>query len=462
MYKKLSEYFNDIKDKKIAIVGYGISNSALLEFLSTSEAKISLFDASSNIKTDEIQSKYQNKNIDFYFGTNYLSYLNGFDIIFRTPVMRPDIPEFIQEKIAGAIITSEIELFFELCPCEIIAVTGSDGKTTTTTLIHHLLSNNGYTCWLGGNIGTPLINKLNTISVNDKVVLELSSFQLMTMNVSPNIAVVLNITPNHLDIHTSMDEYIQAKKNIFKYQSHTNRVIFNLDCELCASFIPECHSNVLVYSLHPIKENGFFVENNEIFYLNDNQKQGIMSTKEIRLLGLHNLQNFMAAIAATIDYVNIDTIKHVANTFNGVEHRMEYVTTKNEISFYNDSIGSSPNRTMAGLQLFDKKVILIAGGYDKNLSYTELGKTILEKVKRLILIGQTASKINEAVQKSCNNPQIPIDIVFCNTLEDAVYEAYNAALEGDKIVLSPASASFDMFKNFEERGNAYKSIIANL
>lgn len=464
MLKKAVDYLDSIKGKKIAVVGMGISNRALLDFLSASQAKISLFDANAKINTDEIVSKYQDTVLSFYFGKNYLAHLQGFDIIFKAPVIRPDIPEFVAEEERGAQITSEMELFFELCPCEIFAVTGSDGKTTTTTLIYRLLKEEGYTCWLGGNIGTPLINRVNEIKPSDKVVLELSSFQLMAMKARPNTSVLLNVTPNHLDVHRSMEEYFQAKKNIFRYQTSNDRTVLNQDCSLCASCIPECGSKVITFSMNPVEtgQEGLYIQDGRICRSSPGGKRDMISIDEIKLPGRHNLQNYMAAIAAVADHVSVDAIMRVAHTFNGVEHRMEHVASVNGIDFYNDSIGSSPTRTIAGLEIFDKKVILIAGGYDKHLSYEELGKVILNKVKTLILIGQTAPKIKKAVEEACAPAPVPLPLELSETLEAAVNRACQYAHPGDIVILSPASASFDMFKNFEERGNAFKEIVKRL
>ena len=397
-----------------------------------------------------------------------MKYLEGFDIIFKTPKIRFDIPELEAERNRGALITSEMEVFMELCPAQIIGITGSDGKTTTTTIIYNILKEAGYNCWLGGNIGTPLVDRIEEIDKNDKVVLELSSFQLHTMKISPHISVITNLSPNHLDVHKSMEEYVEAKKNIFLHQDEDDLLVLNYDNAITNSFNKVSEGNVRNFSRINELESGVFVKDGIIIFKENGDYREIVKVEDIILPGVHNIENYLAAIAATIDMVSPEVIGKVAATFAGVEHRNEFVREINGIKFYNDSIGSSPTRTIATLNSFDKKVILIAGGYDKNIPYDTIGETIINKSRAVILLGQTAVLIEKAIinatidYREKNNRKLELPLYKVNSLEAAVKKAYDIAFKGDIIVLSPASASFDMFKNFEERGNRYKEIINSL
>lgn len=464
MNNKLIDFKKNIKDKKVAVLGIGVSNSPLIKYLAVMGVDITAFDKSDENKLESAIKEFEGLNIRYSLGEGYLDNLKGFDMVFRTPGMRFDLPALQRAREEGAEITSEMEVFLELCPAEIFAVTGSDGKTTTTTLIYNMLKEQGYKCWLGGNIGIPLLSKIDEINEADKVVLELSSFQLHTMKKSPQTAVITNISPNHLDIHKSMDEYIDAKKNIFKYQSGKNKVVLNYDNDILRELAKEAVGNVVFFSrVNSIKE-GASMDGNELNYIKDGRRTDIVNAGDILLPGVHNIENYLAAIAAVIDYVEPETIGKVAVEFKGVEHRIELVRELKGVRFYNDSIASSPTRTIAGLNSFKQKVILIAGGYDKKIPYEVMGEAIAEKVKCLVLIGQTGSKIEKALKEESERTGNgkDIEIIKCDSLEDAVESAYRHSAEGDIITLSPASASFDMFKNFEERGNKFKQIVYSL
>ena len=394
-------------------------------------------------------------------GENYLQNLNGFDIIFRSPSCRPDLPEIQAEVERGAILTSEIEMLLELCPGKVIGVTGSDGKTTTTSLIYEMIKQKGYSCYLGGNIGTPLFDKIEEMKPDDIVVLELSSFQLMNMKVSPEIAVITNISPNHLDIHKSYDEYIEAKKNIFKYQSENGLVVLNYDNDITRKIGEEVHSNLVYFSKQKI-DNGYILDGNVIKRCEDGTRRHIVNTEDIILRGVHNYENILAALAATQNLVDIDTQIRVITSFKGVEHRLELVRELDGVKWYNDSIGTSPTRTIAGLNSFDERIVLIAGGYDKHLEYEPLAKPIVDHVDTLILLGQTAEKIHCAVKRELDRQGKTMPIYRCLELEEAVNLARKTAKSGEIVLLSPASAAFDMFKNFAERGKIYKELVNTL
>lgn len=464
MNRKLTEFKENIKGKKVAVLGIGISHIPLIRYLSKLGVVITAFDKSNENKLGDTINEFNGLNIRFSLGDDYLKNLIGFDIIFKTPGMRFDLPEIEDARKNGAQVTSEMEVFFEVCPAQIFAVTGSDGKTTTTTLIYKMLKEQGYNCWLGGNIGTPLLDRIDEINDTDKVVLELSSFQLHTMTLSPQVAIVTNLSPNHLDMHKSMEEYVEAKKNIYLHQTEKDKLILNFDNDITRDFIKEAKGKTVYFSRINNIDSGAKMNGETLVYSSGEYEKEMLNASDIVIPGVHNIENYLAAIAAVIDYVEIDTIRRVAISFKGVEHRIELVRELDGIKFYNDSIASSPSRTIAGLNSFKQKVILIAGGYDKKIPYDVMGEVLVNKVKCLVLIGQTAPKIEKAltdeIRRTGNGKDIII--VWCNTMKEAVKKAYEYAKSGDIITMSPASASFDMFKNFEERGNQFKNIVNSM
>ncbi len=464
MNNKLEQFKKDVKNKKVAVMGIGISNIPLIKYLVSFGVDITAFDKSSEEKLADAFTQLEGLPVKYSIGSDYLSKLNGFDLIFRTPGMRPDLPELVQAVNNGAELTSEMEVFLKLCPAQVFAVTGSDGKTTTTTLIYKILSEEGYNCWLGGNIGIPLLSKIDEVAETDKVVLELSSFQLMTIRDCPSVAVVTNLSPNHLDVHKSLQEYIDAKKNIFIYQKENGKLVLNYDNEITKSFNYEARGEHVYFSRLSNLEEGVVYQDGMIMVKKGNKSTVIVEGDKIKIPGVHNIENYMAATAATIDYVKPETIAKIATTFNGVEHRIELVRELNGIKFYNSSIDSSPSRTIAALKTFKNKVILIAGGKDKGIPYDSIGEIIAEKVKCLLLIGATASRIEEAYKNYLQQRDIDneIEIIHCDSYEEVVKEAYGQAKSGDCIILSPASTSFDMFKNFEHRGNVFKELVNKL
>lgn len=441
----IKEFNNKIKCKKVAVLGMGVSNTPLIKFLYDKDAIITVFDKNE-------KEKLKDMNIEYIFGDDYLNHLKGFDYIFRSPGIRYDLPEIQNEVKNGCVLTSEMETFIDLCPSEVIGVTGSDGKTTTTTLIYEILKKGGYNTYLGGNIGNPLLDKVENMKETDKVVVELSSFQLQTFKKSVDKAVITNLSPNHLDIHKDMEEYIEAKKNIFKFG--TKKLVLNKDNEITESF--KTYPNVELFSRQSKVDKGAYIDDEDIIYTDGKNSIDIMKTTDIFIPGVHNIENFLSAICITIDYVDKEVIKSVAKEFKGVEHRIEFVREFNGVKYYNDSIASSPTRTIAGLNSFKDKVILIAGGYDKNLDYKPLGEVIEKHVKKLILVGKTSDKI----EKSLNN-NTKVELFKFNNFEKAVNKAKLIAKNKDIVILSPASAAFDMFKDFSERGNVYKKIVNN-
>jgi len=456
----IQQYLEDLNGKKVAVLGIGVSNTPLIKILLRAGAKVSACDKKAREDFGGTVEELESLGAKVCLGEGYLDHLEDQDVIFRTPGMRPDLPELTAAVRAGAQLTSEMEVFFQVCPCPIIAVTGSDGKTTTTTIIAELLKAAGKTVWLGGNIGRPLLPEAAMMEPADFAVVELSSFQLMTMDRSPHIAVVTNLAPNHLDIHRSMGEYISAKENILLHQTAADRTILNADNAITAALAADPHGQLTWFSRQTEPEgDAVFLRDGTIYLKDGGGERRVLSRDEILLPGDHNVENYMAAIAAVKDFVPVDVIRSFAKAFSGVEHRIELVRELDGVRYYNDSIASSPTRTIAGLKCFREKVILIAGGYDKHIPYDALGPVVVERVKRLILTGATAPKIRQAVEKAPGYAEGSPAIEEHCDFKDAVEAARKAARPGDVVILSPASASFDKFKNFMERGNYFKQIV---
>ena len=461
--EKLNEFNEYIKFRKVAVIGLGVSNLPLLDYLHDKKATVTIFD-DRNIDElpKEIVEKITNYGFNFSFGKNSLEKLQNFDLIFRSPSCLPTKPELQAEIKRGAIVTTEIELLMKMCPSKIIGVTGSDGKTTTTSLIYAILKDAGYNCFLGGNIGIPLFTQIKNMTPNDIVVLEMSSFQLMDMEVSPNISVITNIAPNHLDIHKSYEEYIDSKKNIFKYQKENSTLVINYDNEITKKFVKEAKGNVIYFSSKNKLDNGVIFDDGMIKICKDGIRRHILAQKDMKLRGVHNCENACAAIAATASLVSVEEQIKTIQEFSGVEHRLELVRNINGVNWYNDSIGTSPSRTIAGLNSFNEKIVLIAGGYDKHLDYTPIAKPIVDNVSKLILMGATADKIHDAVVKELTLEQKSMPIYHCSTLKETVELANKIVEKGEIVLFSPASASFDLFKNFAERGDKFKELVNEL
>ena len=448
--RAFERYFTSIKDKKIAVLGLGVSNRPLVRLLLGFGCSVIGCDRTPREKVDAEVLELETLGCRLSLGDTYLENVEA-EILFRTPGMHPGHPAIRALADQGAMVTSEMEVFFEVCPCPIIAVTGSDGKTTTTTLISEMLKAEGKTVWLGGNIGTPLLPLVPQMAETDIAVVELSSFQLMDMTRSPARAVVTNLSPNHLDVHKDMEEYVEAKKNIFRFQKDTDLLVINADNAITAAFT----GNGITRTFSRQGEGYVCLRDGSVCR---NGKK-VLDTKDILLPGVHNIENYMAAIAAVEGLVSEETVVCVAKTFGGVEHRIELVRIKDGIRFYNDSIASSPSRTIAGLRSFPEKVILIAGGYDKHIPYDVLGPEVCAHVKKLFLCGATAPQIRAAVE-GCEGEKP--EMADCGDFESAVRAATAAAERGDVVLMSPASASFDQFKNFMVRGECFKKIIMEL
>lgn len=458
--KKLEEFNKFLNNRKVAVIGLGVSNLPLLDYLHDKKAKVTVFDQRT---IDEIPKETMDKiteySFEFSLGQFYLDKLKGFELIFRSPSCLPTVPELVEAEQNGAIVTTEVELVLKMTPSKVIGITGSDGKTTTTTLIHEILKHAGYNCFLGGNIGTPLFTQIEKMRPEDIVVLELSSFQLMGMEISPDISVITNISPNHLNIHKDYEEYIEAKKNIFKHQNKDGILIINHDNEITSPLNREANGKVIYFSSKTKLEDGFIVDGDIIKESEAGIRKHILNVKDIKLRGVHNFENICTALAATKTLVDTDIAAEAIKEFQGVEHRLELIREIDGVKWYNDSVSSSPTRTIAGLNSYNEEIVLIAGGYDKNLDYTPIAKPIVEKVKTLILLGQTSGKIYEAVKAELEKQNKNLNIYMCDSLEETVKKAQKYAKRGQIVLFSPASASFDMFKNFADRGEKFKNLV---
>ena len=454
MQTAFETYFEKLRGKKIAVLGLGVSNRPLCRLLLEFGCQVLGCDRTPREKLDQEVLDLEKAGVTLHVGDGYLDDVHA-EIVFRTPGMHPANPAITALRQRGAVITSEMEVFFEVCPCHIIGITGSDGKTTTTTLISEILKAGGKTVWLGGNIGAPLLPHVREMNQEDYAVVELSSFQLMDMKCSPEIAVVTNLAPNHLDVHKDMQEYVDAKKNIFLHQSQQGKLILNLDNEITRAFTG---NGQVEYFSRREKTNGTYLEDG--FICRHGEK--VLKTEDIMIPGVHNVENYMAAILAVEGLVGDEAVVQVAENFGGVEGRMEFVREKDGVRFYNDSMASSPSRTICGLNCFHEKLLLIAGGYDKHIPYDAVAPVICAHVKKLYLNGATAGLIREAVEKCPDYDPEKLTMEDCGVLETAIRAANRDAKSGDVVLLSPASASFDQFKNFVERGRFFKKIVKEL
>ncbi len=451
-------FFESICGKRVAVCGIGRNNTPVVKQFLAHGAVVTACDRRTREQLGEDAAcELEALGASLSLGEDYLDCVTEMDLILRTPGMKPYLPPFEAARAKGIPVTSEMELFFELCPAPIYAVTGSDGKTTTTTIVAGLLRAAGKTVHLGGNIGRPLLPDIDAVRETDVAVVEISSFQLTRMTQSPHVAVVTNVAPNHLDWHTDMDEYIEAKKNLVAFQTKADRAVLNADNAITASFADAVCGECLYFSRQQPQQGAWLDEDGMLCVSVNGDTTPILAAKDIRLPGVHNVENFLAAFAAVWGDVSVETMAAFAKEFGGVAHRCELVRERRGVKWYNDSIGTSPSRTIAGLKAFDRKVILIAGGYDKHIPYDPLGPVAIETVKLAILMGATADAIETAI-RACG--ELPIARV--GSMEEAVQTAAHLSKEGDIVFMSPASASFDLYRNFEERGEHFRRCVQAL
>lgn len=462
--ENVSLFFNNLKDKKVAVIGAGVSHFDLIKLLCGKGIDVTVCDKATKEKFDsKVYDELSACGAKFVLGEEYLDALLQSNVIFRTPGMYYNHPVIRQAREKGIVVTSEMECFFDLCPCRTYALTGSDGKTTTTTIVSELFKAEGRTVHLGGNIGRALLPIIEEIKPDDIAVVELSSFQLLSMRESPDVAGITNITPNHLNVHGTMEEYIEAKCNLLYHQNAFSRAVLSFDNETTRNLAPIVRGKLSYFSRREKPTVGSFLREDGMLCYNDYGKETeVVNMKDIRIPGIHNVENFLTAIAMTWGEVNVETIKQVAKTFAGVEHRIEFVRELDGVKYYNNSIASSPTRVLACLASFDQKQIVIQGGSDKGISFEPMADEICRKVKVLILMGETAQKINDAVVASKLFADSGLKIVRVNNMQEAVNAARENAVNGDIVSLSPACASFDMYRMFEERGNHFKQLVNEL
>lgn len=449
-----------LRGKKVAFIGAGVSHKTLIGQFCAMGAEVTLCDKKQLEDFGDYAETLKQLGVRLSLGEHYLDGLAGQQVIMRTPGFEYYTPALQAAKAAGSIVTSEMELFFDYCPCHITAVTGSDGKTTTTSLIAAMLTAAGKKVHLGGNIGRALLPILAEIDPGDEAVVELSSFQLISMRKSPRVAVVTNVTPNHLDHHKDMQEYVDAKRNILLWQTPADKAVLGYENDITRAMAADCRGSQCWFTRLHETDNGAFLRADGMLCMAENGTvTPVVSKDEVKLRGLHNIENLLAAIAAVWGRVPVSAMAETARTFTGVEHRIEPVRLLDGVQWYNDSIASSPTRTIAGLRSFDQKIIIIAGGYDKNIPYEPLAPEILEHVKVLVLMGATGPKIEKAVRECPGFAESGLVILHAKDMKEAVDEARAAAKPGDIVSLSPASASFDLYPNFEVRGRHFKELV---
>lgn len=457
---KAEAFFDEMKNKKVALIGTGVSHIDLIGLLLKKNIDVTVCDKKSRAEMGELADKLEKDGAKLSLGENYLDAIYKSDVVFRTPGMYFLSPELQKARNMGIVVTSEMEAFFDLCPCKIYGITGTDGKTTTTTIITEMLERSGKKVHKGGNIGRALLPIIEEISPDDIAVVELSSFQLISMRKSPDTAVITNIYPDHLNVHKSMEEYIGAKKNLILHQNAFSKTVLNLDNERTNALSDEVRGNLLKFSRLSKPQRGSFLDENGWLCFTDGEKtEKLVHKDSIKIPGLHNVENYLAAIAAVYGDVSVEAVRETAENFGGVEHRIEFVREFDGVKYYNDSIATSPVSVIAGLNAFDQKLIVIAGGSDKKLDYTTMSEAINNKVRALILLGATADKIEAAVKGYSGYDENNCRIYRAETMEEAVAKAREIAKNGDIVTLSPASASFDHYRNFEERGKHYKGIV---
>lgn len=474
MNAPLEAFKLSLRGKRIAVIGAGISNRPLLHWLFPLNPNLTVFDmmAPDDPRLLAIQADFQGQGIevDWVTGPHYLDRLTGFDLIFRTPKMKLDLPQLLAERQRGALITSEIALFTRLCPAPIYGITGSDGKTTTTSLISRILEEAGHRVYTGGNIGRPLIDRIDLIRPEDRVVLELSSFQLMDMKERIHRAIITNIIPNHLDFHKDFQEYQEAKQNLYRYQTEDDILVLNACDPLTPSMAREAAGEVRFFNEGRQDSSlcGWRQEGKLCLGGKGQPPQLIVEEKEVLLPGSFNLENILAAAVATAGDAPLEAMAETARSFKGVAHRMERVAVIDGVPWHNSSVDSSPSRTIKTLSAFYEQglpLVLITGGQDKKSDYRGLGRAIAQSAKKIILSGQNADLILDSIRQECQEVGVDfgcLEIVQTESYAQAVQLARQMAKPGECVLFSPAGTSYDRYHHFEERGNHFRQLVAQL
>ncbi|MFV0414262.1 MAG: UDP-N-acetylmuramoyl-L-alanine--D-glutamate ligase [Oscillospiraceae bacterium] len=458
--KKMGFFFDTVQGKRVAFIGAGVSHRQLIPMFAKAGAQVTLCDKKPLESFGEYGTELMALGVRLSLGENYLNGLAGQQMVLRTPGFEFFTPELQAAGRAGALLTSEMELFFEYCPCPLVGITGSDGKTTTTSLIAAMYRQAGRTVHLGGNIGRALLPIVEEIQPADIAVAELSSFQLISMRRSPGIAVVTNVTPNHLDHHKDMQEYVDAKRNILLYQPAGSLAVLGYENEISRGMQADVKGECRFFSRLQKVDNGAFLRQDGMLCLTQNGGETpVVAQSEVALRGLHNIENLLAAFAAVNGAVPTEAMAQVARSFKGVEHRIEPVRTVNGVQWFNDSIATSPTRVIAGLRAFNQKLVVLAGGYDKKVPFEPMAQDVLQRVKLLVLMGPAAPKIEQALRGAPGFEESGLQILHAQNLPEAVQIASKKAVPGDIVTLSPACASFDAYPNFEERGRHFKQLV---
>lgn len=464
---------NDLEGKNVAILGFSLEGFSTAKYLAGKGIKFSVIERKRLEDLDgDAREFIKNGSYEYLSGEDHLNKLLYFNTVFRSPGM-PLWNTKVKEAVdSGVVLSSQTKLFFELCLCPIIGVTGTKGKGTTATLIYEMLKACGKDVYLGGNIGRPPLDFLDGLTKDSLVVLELSSFQLEDLNKSPHVAVVLMVTQEHLDskapdspnYHRSVKDYAEAKRNIVRFQGEGDFAVINYDFEQSRDFAKSTKAKVHFFSVLGEVESGAFLNGDDLVIRMDGHDKALCKRSEVFLRGEHNIQNILAAAAASlVSGAKLNEITEVIKSFRGLEHRLEFVREIDRVKYYNDSFSTTPETAIAAIKSFKEPEIVILGGSEKGSDYSELGRQIAgsRNLKAVILIGKTAGKIKEAIAQ--NNPRLELLLVEgLNSMDEIVKKAKEISSPQDVVVLSPACASFDMFRNYKDRGDQFKREVINL
>ena len=450
----------DLTGKRVLVVGSGISGVAAAELLKKQKIEIVLFDGNKNLDIEALKQKAPVfENVEILLGELEEAVMDTLDLVVLSPGVPTDLPMVNRLREKQIPIWGEIELAYAFSKGQIVAITGTNGKTTTTALTGEIMANYFSDVKVVGNIGIPYTSVALDTTEETVTVAEISSFQLETIHTfAPVVSAILNITPDHLDRHHTMEAYIEAKESVTKNQKTAHTCVLNYEDEVLRAFGEQTQVKTLFFSSKRKLECGLYLDGKEIYYANENGVQLVIHVDELNILGQHNYENVMAAVGMALSIgVPMDKIREVLKRFQAVEHRIEYVTEKRGVKFYNDSKGTNPDAAIKGICAMNRPTWLIGGGYDKASEYDEWIESFDGKVRKLVLIGQTREKIAECAKKHGF-----MDIVMCDSLEEAIDVCYQNAKAGEAVLLSPACASWGMFKNYEERGNIFKEYVRRL
>lgn len=450
----------DIAGKNVLVFGSGISGIGAAGLLEERGASVTLYDGNDKLDAEEIRGKMKDgAKADIVLGEFPEELLGKLDLVIISPGVPTDLPIVNRMREADIPVVGEIELAYELGKGEVLAITGTNGKTTTTALLGEIMKAVYDSAFVVGNIGIPYTNVVDETRNDSVIVAEMSSFQLESIvDFRPRVSAILNITPDHLNRHHTMECYIETKESITKNQTAGDTCVLNYEDEVLRRFGETLQTKVVFFSSKRKLEKGLYLDGEDIFYADGTTDTKVINVNELNILGKHNYENVMAAVGMSVSFgVPMDKIVEVLKRFQAVEHRIEYVTEKRGVKFYNDSKGTNPDAAIQGIRAMNRPTLLIGGGYDKQSEYDEWIESFDGKVKKLVLIGQTKEKIAECAKKHGFE-----DVILCDTFEEAIDTCYANAVSGDAVLLSPACASWGMFANYEERGRIFKEYVRNL